>query len=196
MWQLFRRLLSVPVALGFSVHALFRFGWSDLGWWALYVVAGIWLWTLFEYAMHRWLYHRVVFFKRYHDTHHVTPDVYIGAPPIIGTGLIVLVTMAPLASAAPLAASGMTVGMLVGYAAYMIVHHVCHFATPAHGSYLYRARLRHAVHHYSHDEHNFGVSTAFWDRVFRTHRMGQRRFVDRHAAPGPANQGIASNHQP
>ena len=182
MWQLFRRLLSVPVAAGFSISALTQNGWPDLMWWLVCVVAGAVLWTLLEYAMHRFLYHRVLFFMRYHDAHHATPDVYIGAPPIIGTGLIVLVTFAPFVMHAPLVGGGLTVGMLGGYAAYMVIHHACHFWKPVPGTYLYQAWLQHAAHHFHHGGANFGVTTAFWDHAFGTYNLEPTRFGRRHAA--------------
>lgn len=176
MWQLFRRLLSVPVAAGFSVSALTGMNGPDIMWWLAWVVAGVGMWTLFEYAMHRFLYHRVPFFEHYHDVHHMTPNVYIGAPPIIGTGLIVLVTFAPFVAFFPLMANGLTVGMLSGYAGYMVIHHACHFWKPVPGTYLYDAWLRHAVHHHHlHDQANFGVTTALWDHVFGTYKRGHHR---------------------
>jgi len=58
--------------------------------------------------------------------------------------------------------------MLVGYAAYQVVHHATHFWRPDRGSYLYRVRLHHSVHHYHQEFGNFGITTAFWDQVFGT----------------------------
>jgi sterol desaturase/sphingolipid hydroxylase (fatty acid hydroxylase superfamily) len=153
---------------GLAIFASTHFAKFALVEWGLMVIVGVWFWTLVEYAMHRFIYHRVDLFKRYHEVHHASPQAYVGAPPGIGTGLIFLVSFAPLVEIAPALANGLTVGILSGYTIYMWVHHACHFWTAAPGGYLYRVRLQHAVHHYRNDGGNFGVTTAFWDRVFAT----------------------------
>jgi sterol desaturase/sphingolipid hydroxylase (fatty acid hydroxylase superfamily) len=132
------------------------------------VVLGVALWTLVEYATHRVIYHRLVALKKYHQAHHANPRAYIGAPPLLGTSVVFLISFLPVVSFAPILASGLSAGMLAGYTIYMLVHHAIHFWTPTPGTYLYRARLHHAVHHYRDDEGNFGVSTPFWDRIFGT----------------------------
>jgi sterol desaturase/sphingolipid hydroxylase (fatty acid hydroxylase superfamily) len=38
--------------------------------WVLAFAAGCAAWTLVEYAMHRWIYHRVSVFEKFHDAHH------------------------------------------------------------------------------------------------------------------------------
>ena len=93
---------------------------------------------------------------------------YVGAPPVVGTGLIILVSFVPLVAFAPMLANGLSVGMLAGYTIYMCVHYACHFWAATPSGYLHRVRLHHAIHHYRDDAGNFGVTTSFWDRVFRT----------------------------
>jgi sterol desaturase/sphingolipid hydroxylase (fatty acid hydroxylase superfamily) len=161
-------LLCPLLAVVLAIFASTRFAKLVLVEWSVMVIAGVVLWTLVEYAMHRLIYHRVVLFKRYHEAHHASPQAYVGAPPGVGSGLIFLLSFAPLVELAPALANGLTVGILSGYTIYMWVHHACHFWTPAPGGYLYRVRLQHAVHHYRDHEGNFGVTTAFWDRVFAT----------------------------
>jgi sterol desaturase/sphingolipid hydroxylase (fatty acid hydroxylase superfamily) len=85
-----------------------------------------------------------------------------------GTGAVFLVTFLPLAYVSPLFANAASVGMLIGYTIYMVVHHACHFRMPMQTGYFYRIRLHHVVHHYSRDSGNFGVTTSFWDHVFGT----------------------------
>jgi sterol desaturase/sphingolipid hydroxylase (fatty acid hydroxylase superfamily) len=86
----------------------------------------------------------------------------------MGTSLIFLVTFLPTSVLAPISANGLTVGMLVGYAAYQLVHAACHFSRPRHSGYLQRLRVHHSVHHYHPEAGNFGVTTPFWDRMFGT----------------------------
>ena len=161
-------VLCPLLAVTLSVFTLTHFLRLALVEWWLMVMVGVALWTLIEYALHRVIYHRVAVFKRFHEAHHASPQAYVGAPPTVGTGLIFLISFAPLAAFAPILANGLSVGMLAGYTIYMYVHYACHFWTPAPGGYLYRVRLHHAVHHYRDDGGNFGVTTSFWDRVFRT----------------------------
>jgi sterol desaturase/sphingolipid hydroxylase (fatty acid hydroxylase superfamily) len=64
--------------------------------------------------------------------------------------------------------SSFTGGLALGYLAYVAVHYGTHHAHFAPGSYLSRLKRRHAIHHHSGTEGNFGVTTAIWDRVFGT----------------------------
>jgi sterol desaturase/sphingolipid hydroxylase (fatty acid hydroxylase superfamily) len=157
------------LAAGLSAFALTHFTGHALVAWLAMTILGLALWTCIEYAIHRTIYHRVVTFKKYHEAHHADPRAYVGAPPLFGTSIVFLVSFVPLmAIAAPLA-FGLSAGMLAGYTIYMFVHYAIHFRTPKAGTYLYRARLHHAVHHYRDESCNFGVTTSFWDRVFGTH---------------------------
>ncbi len=70
-------------------------------------------------------------------------------------------------------ASGITAGLMLGYVWYGGVHHVLHHWRVRPGSYLYRLKRRHALHHYARHSCNFGVTTQFWDRVFGTAHPGR-----------------------
>jgi sterol desaturase/sphingolipid hydroxylase (fatty acid hydroxylase superfamily) len=167
-WYFANLFLPLGVAFVIACFVVPRLGWPDIAWWMSLVVAGAALWTLLEYVIHRLLLHRVAIFKRYHDAHHASPDAYISLPPFVGIGLIILLSYVPFLAFAPVLATGLTVGMLSGYTAYAVIHHACHALKPKAGSFLYRAWLAHAVHHYRHGEGNFGVTTSIWDHVFGT----------------------------
>jgi sterol desaturase/sphingolipid hydroxylase (fatty acid hydroxylase superfamily) len=160
-------VLCPLLALGLSLFACGWYAEHIVQWFAMLLI-GVGLWTFIEYLMHRLVYHQVPVFKKYHEVHHADPQAYVGAPPIVGTSVVFLVSFMPPLAISPIAANGLSAGMLVGYTAYMLVHHACHFWQPTPASYLYRLRHRHAVHHYRDDSGNFGVTTAFWDRVFGT----------------------------
>lgn len=133
-----------------------------------WVAAGFIAWTVLEYFVHRVLYHNVPYFKELHDAHHAEPNAFVGAPPVIALILIFALTYVPVVTVSALAASGLTIGMLVGYMAYMLLHHAAHYWKLPTNSWLYRARRHHALHHHHHVEGNYGVTTGFWDRVFGT----------------------------
>jgi len=136
------------------------------------LLIGIGTWTLVEYTVHRFVYHHAPVFSALHDSHHRAPNDYIGVPSFVSSGFLIAVSYFPVRSFEAVAASGFTSGMLLGYVAYMFVHHATHHLKIEPGDWLYGARVRHLAHHY-HDNANFGICTGFWDRVFGT--TGARR---------------------
>lgn len=132
-------------------------------------LAGLAWWTLLEYVLHRWGFHR---FPRglgaRHMAHHAhLQDRRLAIAPlrtsIVGAALhagIFFGLLGP-AGAAPLA------GLLVGYLAYEVVHFRAHFARPRTRSGR-ALRRHHMLHHFRDRDARFGVTTTFWDRVFGT----------------------------
>src|SRR5580704_11455812 len=49
--------------------------------WLIACVVGIAGWTLVEYIIHRFVFHRIPLAARLHDMHHSSPGALIGAPP-------------------------------------------------------------------------------------------------------------------
>ena len=168
------------LAAALSIVALARFARRPAAVeWLLMVMIGAALWTLVEYVMHRVVYHRIPIFERYHAIHHTDPRAYVGAPPMVRTAAVFLISFVPLVAISPILANAISVGMLAGYTVYMIVHHACHCWTPMPRGYLHRVRLHHAVHHYRDDNGNFGVTTSFWDRVLGTPASDCQRVAHR-----------------
>ncbi|MBV9566918.1 MAG: sterol desaturase family protein [Hyphomicrobiales bacterium] len=145
------------------------------GVWLLAFLTGLGAWTLIEYAVHRWLYHRVPFFEKFHDAHHADPDGLIGAPSFFAILVLLGLFFAPLLVLGVVIAGGFASGILLGYMLYMLVHHASHHVMPKPGSLLYAARIRHMAHHYHARPGNYGVITAFWDRVFSTYLRAESR---------------------
>jgi sterol desaturase/sphingolipid hydroxylase (fatty acid hydroxylase superfamily) len=157
---------------------------AAVGLWVLALLAGIGAWTLVEYAVHRWLYHRVAFFETFHDAHHADPRALIGTPSFVSVGIVLGIFFAPLLAVGLVAASGFASGALLGYIGYMLVHHVSHHVEPRPGTLLYQARIRHMAHHYHGTPGNYGVTTSLWDRVFATNLQGRRRHPTMDATSG------------
>lgn len=140
--------------------------------------AGVFLWTLMEYLIHRFSFHftphgrvGVVLAYLIHGVHHAYPEDHrrwITPPSLSFPIAVVLYAVASLAIARttldPLAA-----GVAVGYVLYDLMHYWLHRGrmTSRLGRFL---RSYHMQHHYSSPERRYGVSTPFWDYVFRTHR--------------------------
>ena len=166
----FGDLVLSPIAiLALAVFALAGRDYWTIGLWLAALLAGIAAWTLLEYLVHRFVYHAVPIFEKFHDAHHEEPEALIGAPSFLMIGFIFLIFFVPLQTAfGLLVASGVTSGALVGYIGYMLVHHASHHFEPRRGTLLYEARLRHMAHHFHATPGNYGVVTSFWDHVFST----------------------------
>ncbi len=165
-----------PIAIvALATVALVHRDFEAAGLWGLALFAGLGTWTLVEYAVHRWVYHRVPFFKRLHDAHHANPRALIGAPSFLSFGIVFGVFFAPSVVVGLVAASGFASGALLGYIGYMLVHHLSHHVEPKTGTLLYQARIRHMAHHYRSTPGNYGVTTPFWDWLLATKLERRRR---------------------
>ena len=165
----FGDFVASPIAIAvLATVALTHRDFEAAGLWGLALFAGLGAWTIVEYAVHRWVYHRVPFFEKFHDAHHANPRALIGAPSFFSFGIVFGAFFAPFLTVSLVVASGFTSGALIGYIGYMLVHHISHHMEPKSGTLLYQARIRHMAHHYRSTPGNYGVTTSFWDWVFST----------------------------
>ena len=145
------------------------------------VLAGYVFWTLFEYWLHRLVFHfepeegigaRLHWII--HGVHHDHPNdpMRLVMPPsasiplaLLFAGLFWLVLggqwFMPFLS-----------GFLAGYLAYDMIHYHVHHHRPR-TRVGRRLRELHMRHHFQDDERGFGISAPYWDWVFRT--VPQRR---------------------
>ena len=163
----------------------------------IFVLVGLFLWTLLEYVIHRSIFHppqwieddtrRVVgslapgqavlpalptlrhkFYFIVHGVHHDYPND--------STRLVMPPSVSiPLSALFYLAfawifgasAPAVFAGFIAGYLVYDTIHFVVHHATGS--SALVRAlKRRHFRHHYADSSHDFGVSSPLWDLVLGT----------------------------
>lgn len=169
--------LCPGAVLGLAALTMVGCDMVAIGRWAAAFLAGGALWTFIEYAVHRWVYHRLGFFETMHDAHHAEPTGLIAAPSFVIVPLVFLVSYLPAFFVDRDVAGGFTSGLLVGYFFDMLVHHASHHWTLRRGSWLYRLRLRHMAHHFENVKGNYGVITAFWDRQLSTYIKPSRRRV-------------------
>jgi len=138
-------------------------------------VAGSAGWSLIEYLAHRFILHRVPLLRRLHEAHHAAPTASIGTPTWLSAAILLGGVFLPLwREFGATLAGGFTAGLMLGYLWYVGVHHAVHRWRARPGSYLYRAKLRHALHHRGTPSCNFGVTAGGWDLVFRTARTAPR----------------------
>jgi sterol desaturase/sphingolipid hydroxylase (fatty acid hydroxylase superfamily) len=138
--------------------------------WLCAGTAGFLLWTLSEYVVHRTILHRTTYFAPAHGAHHASPLAFIGTPCWISVSVLSLVILGPAWLWLGFnVADGLTVGIMLGYWWYGVVHHVIHHhANTSSPSYFNDLRAWHMRHHYSPKSGNFGVTTSVWDHVFGT----------------------------
>jgi len=139
-------------------------------------LAGALFWTLFEYVFHRFVFHfypktpwqtRLQFIM--HGVHHQYPhDKDRLVMPI--TVSIPLSTLIFLGFHAILgnAAWGFFSGFIAGYVTYDMMHYAIHHGREFKSPLLRKIRSHHFAHHFRDTRQGFGVSSPFWDGIFRS----------------------------
>ncbi len=138
-------------------------------------VAGLLVFTLIEYVMHRYVFHlspktekQEKFAYKVHGVHHDYPkDKDRLAMPIpLSITLATLffffykLLMGDLVY-------GFLPGFLMGYASYLWVHYMVHAFQPP-KNFWKVLWVHHGIHHYKDPGNAFGVSSPLWDYVFGT----------------------------
>jgi hypothetical protein len=132
------------------------------------VVLGFAAWTFLEYLVHRIVFHLHSVGRRLHQLHHDNPSDPDAERSSLSTPLLGLPVGYLLIVGAGLEdGSAIFAGLLLGYLAFIVIHHAVHRRPIEPSSLLYSAKMRHLIHHHV-ETCNFGVTTDFWDIVFRT----------------------------
>ena len=142
----------------------------------LLFAAGLAIWTVTEYWLHRLVFHwepdntwgrRMHFII--HGVHHDHPNdkLRLVMPPgasiplaALFFGLFILIFGTP--AAYPLFA-----GFIAGYLVYDYTHYYVHHFVPK-SDWAKQLREQHMRHHFQDHRYGFGVSSPLWDHVFRT----------------------------
>jgi sterol desaturase/sphingolipid hydroxylase (fatty acid hydroxylase superfamily) len=158
------------VLIALAAPAFNHASWTSGTEWFGAAIAGIFFWTLMEYALHRIALHRMAYFSPMHALHHGSPLAFIGTPTWMSVSILCLAILAPAWFCFGFnVADGLTVGVMLGYWWYGVVHHVIHHrANGSSSSYFSNLRAWHMRHHYSPKSGNYGVTTPLWDYVFGT----------------------------
>uniref|UniRef100_H3AAQ6 Fatty acid 2-hydroxylase n=1 Tax=Latimeria chalumnae TaxID=7897 RepID=H3AAQ6_LATCH len=124
-------------------------------------LTGVFLWSLIEYAIHRFVFHMTPPANNYylitlhfllHGQHHKSPfDGSRLVFPPIPASLIVGLFYATFKVILPEAVGlSLFVGGLCGYVLYDLMHYYLHHGSPGKGSYLYGLKVYHVKHHFEH----------------------------------------------
>jgi len=142
---------------------------------------GVFLWTLTEYVMHRFVFHfppktpkmkRITFL--FHGVHHAQPmcKTRLVMPPAVSIplaalfyGLFHLVIVKALG--APHWLPPVFAGFIGGYLWYDLTHYGTHHFK-VRGRYYKWVKFNHMQHHFKCPDRRFGVSNTLWDFVFKT----------------------------
>lgn len=166
-------LVFVPAIVAFAAWELSFAGVPGL---IALMVLGYGSWTLFEYWLHRLVFHfepqdgigaRMHWII--HGVHHEHPNdpLRLVMPPAVSIPLGALVFGVLFLVLGKRYAPGVAAGFFAGYLAYDMLHYYVHHFTPRTpvGRML---RERHMRHHFQDDTKGFGISAPYWDEVFRT----------------------------
>jgi dihydroceramide fatty acyl 2-hydroxylase len=143
---------------------------------ALLVLLGYALWTLFEYWLHRLVFHfepeQGIGARMHwiiHGVHHEHPNdpLRLVMPPAVSVPLAVLIFFVLRLAFGGRYSPGVVGGFYAGYLIYDMIHYYVHHFTP-HGRLGRMLRERHMRHHFQDDARGFGISAPYWDEVFRT----------------------------
>lgn len=169
---------DIAVGVGFAWLGAERYPGSNAGA-AVYVLAGMVLWPLFEYSLHRWVLHGRVApaFRSDHARHHARPRETASTPWLVSTIIGILFWGALAAVLSGPAAALLMSGFYAGYIYFVAVHRMQHFHPEVLARWWFfgsQTRL-HELHHEEPHAH-FGITTSMWDRVFGTFKGSSEFF--------------------
>jgi dihydroceramide fatty acyl 2-hydroxylase len=145
-------------------------------------LGGYALWTLFEYWLHRLVFHfepdnglgaRLHWII--HGVHHDHPNdpMRLVMPPAVSMPLGAVVFGLLYAAFGVHYAPAIGAGFFTGYLIYDMTHYYLHHFRPR-GRLGRMLRERHMRHHFQDDTRGFGISAPYWDEVFRTSPRAKR----------------------
>jgi 4-hydroxysphinganine ceramide fatty acyl 2-hydroxylase len=169
-------VLYVPLIVGSLYFALERAQLSTLSVSELFLL-GLAIWTLLEYLIHRYAFHYEPsgkigrqFHFIVHGVHHDYPNDSrrLVMPPAVSVPLAIVfygLFLLIFGHTAP----AIWAGFAAGYVCYDTIHYAIHHF-PMKAGILNRLKQHHLRHHFHDDHSGYGVSSPFWDYVFRTNR--------------------------
>ncbi|CAA2962945.1 dihydroceramide fatty acyl 2-hydroxylase FAH1-like [Olea europaea subsp. europaea] len=142
----------------------------------LFMAFGIFIWTLLEYTLHRFLFH--IKTKSYwgntihyliHGCHHKHPmdGLRLVFPPAATAILLLPVWNLMNFLATPSTAPAMFGGGLLGYVIYDITHYYLHHGQPT-SEVPKGLKKYHLNHHFRIQDRGFGITSPLWDKAFGT----------------------------
>jgi dihydroceramide fatty acyl 2-hydroxylase len=180
---------AIPAAIFLPVVVAMEWIGADRGYaaWqlALLTLAGIAVWTLTEYWLHRLVFHWEpdnAFGRRMHfiihGVHHDHPNdkMRLVMPPSVSIPLAALFFLGFWALLGD-AAFPVFGGFILGYLFYDYTHYYVHHFVPK-TEFGKRLREHHMRHHFQDHSYGYGVSSPIWDHVFGTYPRKRSKYRD------------------
>jgi sterol desaturase/sphingolipid hydroxylase (fatty acid hydroxylase superfamily) len=140
------------------------------------IIGGLAAWSLAEYLLHRFVFHfkaKSEFGKKihfiFHGVHHDYPSdsKRLVMPPSVSIPLAVLFFFIFRLIFGESLMLPFFAGFILGYLFYDISHYAIHHFN-MHSKFWLAIKNHHMLHHYQDEYKGYGVSSPFWDYVFRT----------------------------
>jgi sterol desaturase/sphingolipid hydroxylase (fatty acid hydroxylase superfamily) len=149
----------------------------------LLFLLGLFLWTLTEYVLHRFVFHfhpktafgQKIFFV-FHGVHHDYPNdsKRLVMPPAVSIPLAIIFYFLFRGIVGAHFLPPFFGGFLIGYLVYDTSHYAFHHFR-VHGKTLEYLKRHHTRHHYMNPDINYGVSSPLWDFVFGTYHKATNK---------------------
>ncbi|MEP6673871.1 MAG: sterol desaturase family protein [Ferruginibacter sp.] len=166
--------MYLPVLILLPYYSVNSLGYEPLKVFLTFL-GGMFFWSLFEYIMHRFVFHYTAHTEKgkklnyiLHGNHHEYPRdrerLFMPAAPslIIASTLFLLMYLVLNKNVFPFFP-----GFMLGYLIYGTMHYAIHAWNPPF-KWMKGLWRNHHLHHYKQDHRGFGVSSTLWDHVFGT----------------------------
>lgn len=168
-------IIFLPVILYFLYKSIWEFELNFLSIVSL-LIMGLFIWTLTEYTLHRFVFHfeakskigkRIHFM--FHGVHHDYPNdsKRLVMPPIVSIPLAILFYYVFKLILGEMFVHPFFIGFLIGYLFYDLTHYAIHHFN-MHSKFWLGIKNHHMKHHYQDASKGFGVSTPLWDIIVGT----------------------------
>lgn len=165
--------IFVPVIVFFLYRSIFMLHLGALIICAFFI-GGLFVWTLIEYVLHRWVFHtalpgelgrRIHFIM--HGVHHDYPnDTHrLVMVPSLSIPLAFIVYGIFWLLLGNVYVAPLFVGIVVGYLVYDMTHYAIHHYGFK-SQYWLKLKVNHMKHHYQQPNRGYGVSSILWDIIF------------------------------
>lgn len=171
--------LYIPI-IGFMLYYSSTTIQMSFGRIVLIFLMGMFVWSFFEYIIHRFIFHYVAESKRamkivyiLHGNHHEYPRdkerLFMPPVPSLIIAALFFSMMYTIGSLFNAAAGVFAFfpGFILGYLIYGTMHYAIHAWNPPF-KWMKPLWRNHHLHHYKVQEKGFGVSSTLWDHVFGT----------------------------
>lgn len=173
--------IYVPVILVMLYLSIFEYNLSFTNIIVLFI-GGIAAWSLAEYLLHRFVFHfkaKSEFGKKihfiFHGVHHDYPSdsKRLVMPPSVSIPLAIVFFFIFKLIFGDALMLPFFAGFILGYLFYDITHYAIHHFN-MHSKFWLAIKNHHMRHHYQDEYKGYGVSTPFWDMIFRTNFLNKK----------------------